>query len=484
MKNTIYISVIIVLLYGSGCSKLEDFGDTNVNPLTTNVPATGALLTASLVDIGWAEIIGGYYCQYFSATFQPELSCYSSNQSSSMEVYYGVLYDLQNIINTNTNDATKANAEHWGANANQIAIARILKAYIYWGITDSWGDIPYNDALKGKPDVAYDQQETIYKDLIKELTEAVAQFTTGIPVQGDIIYNGDTEKWTKLANSLRMLLSINLSKRYPGVSEYAAVQFRTALEDPAGSIELNEDNFQLNYPGNSTFRNPFYDVFIGGNTAESETIVSILNDYIGSDQRKIVFGSDRQGNPSDIGVPYGRDRTFVDPWCQQNPEYCVIMSPDFRSENSPLFLIKASTVLLARAEAADLGWTSENTNGLYVEGITASFAGWDLPAPEDDYFAKPNVALGPAGTNLKQIAIQEYLAAYPDGHLGWNLWRRTGYPELIPAPDALNYPKVIPRRIMYGTSDYALTVEGVEEAVARLGPNGDKMDSRMWWDKE
>ena len=59
-------------------------------------------------------------------------------------------------------------------NANQIAIARIMKAYIFWTITDCWGDVPYTDALNGDPNVAYDTQESIYKDLIKELTESVS----------------------------------------------------------------------------------------------------------------------------------------------------------------------------------------------------------------------------------------------------------------------------------------------------------------------
>jgi hypothetical protein len=35
---------------------------------------------------------------------------------------------------------------------------------------------------------------------------------------------------------------------------------------------------------------------------------------------------------------------------------------------------------------------------------------------------------------------------------------------------------------MYGTADYTLTKEGVEAAVARLA-GGDKMDSKVWWDK-
>jgi hypothetical protein len=493
MSKIIYIVAFISMIMLCNCKKLEDFEITNINPDATSSPNTAALLTNTLSNLicnpwihqGQGILLAGTYCQYFSETYITTSSCYASNQSSPMWQFYGALYDLQNIIKTNSDVSTRVSAEICGSNADQIAIARILKAYIYWTITDCWGDIPYIDALKGNTNVNYDSQETIYKDLIKELTEAVAQFNSGKPIKGDIAYNGDIVKWKKLANSLRMLTALNLSKQFPLASDYSAIQFNAALADAAGSIESNEDNFQLNYPGGAAFRNPFYDLYYNSSyQGESATLVSILMDTIGNDVRQIVFGADINGNPSTLGVPYGRTETYIRTWCDQNPSYCFILAPEFRQETSPYYVIKASNVLLARAEAADRGWTTENTAALYQAGITASFTLWGIEAPDSDYFTKTNVTLGPPGKNLKQIAIQEYLAYFPDGIGGWNTWRRTGWPVLTPAPDATNYPKVIPRRLMYGAEDYSLAAEGVAAAVDRLGPNGDKMDSRVWWDKQ
>jgi hypothetical protein len=207
-------------------------------------------------------------------------------------------------------------------------------------------------------------------------------------------------------------------------------------------------------------------------------------DTIGNDNRQIVFGADINGNPSTIGVPYGRADSYIIQWCQLNPFYCEILASQFRQDNSPYYIIKASSVLLARAEAADREWTTENTALMYQAGITASYMQWGLESPDASYFTKNNVALGSPGKNLRQIAIQEYLAYFPDGLGGWNTWRRTGWPILSPAPDATNLPEVIPRRFMYGSEDYALTESGIAPAIERLGSNGDKMDSRVWWDKE
>ena len=489
MKNSIYkittLALVVVLVF-SGCSKLEDFGTTNDRPDATTNPNTAALLTNVLTGIGdFAARRGcGLYCQYFSETQYPELSLYTANLTTPMALYSGALYDLQNIIINNTDEATKGSAALNGANENQIAIARILKAYIFWTITDRWGDIPYSEALKGEPNVAYDTQESIYKNLIKELTEAVAQFTTGAPIKGDIAFSGNTAKWKKLANSLRMLMALRLSKQYPGASDYAATEFKAALANAAGLISDNADNFMLVYPGGN-FRNSFYNMYDGRKDyGESETMTTILAG-LNSDKRQNAYGAAVNGAPSKKGVPFGRVRTFIDPWQQQNQDYCYVLAPAHRTETSPYNIIKASSVLLARAEAADRGWTTENTVNLYKQGISASYTQWGLDAPDDSYFTHTSVALPNApgtGANLPFIALQQWVAYYPDGTQGWANWRRTNIPALTPAPDATNSPKVIPRRYMYGTSDYALTKTGVEAAVARL-TGGDKMDSRVWWDK-
>lgn len=493
MYKILYLMLAVALI--AGCTKIKDFGDTNDNPGATTDPNTAALLSNFLSGVGAFASANGpaLYCQYMSETQYSDFSCYSANLASPAASYSGSstattpnLEDLQNIILTNTNEKTKAAAALNGANENQIAIARILKAYTYWTITDRWGDVPYTGALKGDPNVTYDSQETIYKDLIKECTEAVGQFVDGAAIKGDIAYNGDLAKWKKLGNSLRMLMALRLSKVYPGASEYAATEFKAALADGAGYIATNADNFQLVYTGGN-FRNPYYNMYDGRKDyGESETMTTILSS-LSSDKRLTVFGATSTGAPSAQGVPYGLKRDAVTAWTNTNVNYAYVFAPAYRGEKSPLYIVKASSVLLARAEAADRGWTSEtaNTQALYEAGITESFTQWGLAAPTAAYLASANVALSAVfgtGANLTKIATQQWVAYFPDGIQGWSNWRRTNVPALVPAPDATNDPKVIPRRYMYGTQDYSLTKTGVEAAVAAL-PGGDKMDSKVWWDK-
>lgn len=450
----------------TGCKRYSsDFGDTNVNPAATTSPILSALLTNVEAGLGGygAQTRGGLYCQYFSETQYSDASLYSIPQISFEGEYSGSLMDLQNIINVNSSN-------------NMTQVSRILKAYIYSTITDRWGDIPYSQALKGNKTPAFDKQEDVYRGCIKELTEAVAAFNGSSSISGDILYSGDAAKWKKFANSLRMRLAIQVSKRYPASTGWAAGEFRAALADASGSITSNSDNFSVVYPG-GTYRSPWYSLYDGRKDyGESDKMVALVSSL--GDARQNAFGS------STIGVPYGRARSFVDPWCQQNPNWARILSDANRQQVSPVVLFSAAETHLLRAEAADRGWTTEDMNTLYQAGIAVSHAQWGIAAPGTAYYTQPGVALSSAaGTaaNLKNIAIQQYIAAYPDGMRGWNIWRRTGFPVLTPAPDAVNSTRQIPRRYTYGTTSYATNTTAVTAAAAAIG--GDTQDTKVWWDQ-
>lgn len=468
----IIVPVLVMGILHSSCDKLEDFGSTNQDPNSTTIPSISALLTNVESSLGgYASFTrGGLYCQFFSETQYTDASLYSLPQIAFTGEYSGVLNDAQDIIRRNPGN-------------NQTAVARILKAYIFWTITDRWGDVPYSEALSGNPTPKYDTQETIYKSLISELTQAVAQFDNASAITGDVIYNGDVDSWKRVANSLRMLMALRLSKKYPGANDYAATEFKAALNDPAGYISTNAENFTLDYPGGN-FLNPWYDTYLGrSDYAESETMTDLLSTL--GDGRINVYGADVNGNPSAVGVPYGLRRDPTVAFTTDNPNWAYVLNPSFRQEGSPVVIVSAAEVFLARAEAADRGWTSENAFNLLKDGVNASFEQWQLSPPSASYFTQSSVAFSaPQGTgaNLRQIATQRYVATYPDGLQGWSEWRRTGYPVLTPAPDAINSSKQIPRRYVYGQNEYSTNNANVTEAASRL-PGGDTQDSKIWWDQ-
>ena len=480
-KKLIMILSVPGFITLAGCEKIKDFGDTNVDPSVTTRPILSALLTNAEATVGGyaSNTTGGLYAQHISETQYTDVSLYSLPQFDFAGEYAGVLYDLQNIINTNESN-------------NMTQVARILQQYVFWSITDRWGDIPYSEALKGAAIVRpkYDTQEEVYKGMIATLTSAVASFDNS-PINGDIIYNGNVARWKRAANSMRLLMALRLSKVYPGANDYAATQFKAALADAGGVIASTADNMVVDYPGGAAYRHPWYARYDGRKDfAESKTMTDILGSF--SDPRANVYGGATEDNssalwnqPSTVGFPYGLKRSSAEGFSQNNPTWARVFRGDYREQGDALVVIGAAEVFLARAEAADRGWTNEDMSAMYQAGITASFEQWGLPAPAAGYFTQPGVALtaapGTAG-NLQQIATQRWIALYTNGLHAWSEWRRTGYPVLTPAPDAVNTSKQIPRRYTYGTGEYGSNPENVKAAAARI-QGGDTQDSRVWWDK-
>lgn len=485
-RKFLYVTTAIVLgvlvTTQNGCKKIDDFGNLNVDPGSISQPITAALLTNVLSGLGSNIWDGGryttnpgLYCQYFTETQYTEEARYATPTFEWSGLYAGALYDLQNIINYNSDAKTKANAVAYGSNANQIAVARILKAYLYWLITDQWGDIPYKGALKGKGEVPYDKQSDIYTDLMKELKEANAQFDGGDMPKGDILYGGNQAAWKKFANSLRLLMALRLSKADPvkGKTEFAAV-----LSDPAGVIESNSDNAALVYPGGN-FLNPIYNYYVviqRKDYAVTNTFLDWLTSH--NDNRSQALAS------STIGFPYGLPRDQAITFNNANPNWARVMSPGYRTATSPMYILTASQVWLARAEAAVLGWTSEVPITAYTNGIQASWQQWNVYdyAQFAAYTAQADVALtGTPQEMIRKIAIQEWIAAFPDGKQGWAIWRKTGYPQLTPAPGTTT----IPRRFPYPPTESGLNSANWKTAAQQYKLSGvdDSQFARVWWDQ-
>lgn len=461
------------IIAGPGCKKIDEFGDTNVNPGQTSEPITAALLTNVLAGIGGttANTRGGLYAQLFSETQYTETSLYAEPKIDFDGTYTGPLMDLQKMINFNSDPATAAKAAANGSNANQIAIARILKAYYFWILTDQYGDIPYAEALKGNSNNKFDTQQSIYNDLFKELKEAAAQFDGGSPVRGDIMYGGDAAKWKKFANSLRLIMALRLSKAdvAKGTSEA-----NDAIN--AGVFTSNADNAVIVYPGGA-YVNPWWNLYNGRKDFAMSNVIDVFLTNT-ADPRLAVFGS------SDIGFPYGLTRDQAVAFDNSSGgNWARILAANRRNDNSPVTLLSYSVVLFARAEVRQRGWVTSGPTAqqLYEQGIQANWEEWGLStAGLATYLANASVAYT-AGNEIQRIATQRWLALYPNGLQAWFEWRRTGFPVLTPSPNATNSSKQIPRRYVYGNGSYSTNKVNTEEAAARIG--GDTQDTRVWWDK-
>lgn len=474
MKTYIKKSVF-ALLFASlfmGCTK--DFKETNTDPNNVTAVPTSYLMTYAQRSIlsNRFNTTGLLYSQLFSETQYTNTSRYETDEASFNGYYTGPLANLQQIITLNTDEDTKADAAASGANVNQIAIARILKVYTFQLVTDMWGEMPYSDALLGQEAFTptYDTQDAIYADFVKELTEAAAQIDVNAAgMEGDIIFAGDMEAWKKFAYSLKARVGIRMTEVDPATAQSVVT---SAL---SGAFKSNSDNALYSYLPDAANWNPYYDHFL---TRTDYAISEPLVNYMAAinDPRLPIY-ADPNAAGEIVGMPFGL--TNEDAGSITNAE---ISFPGIavRSANSPGILLTYSEILFIKAEAAARGWISDDAATVYKEAITASMEFWGVDAASiEAYLAQPEVAFD-ATNYRKSIGEQKWVSLYMDGEESWSEWRRLDYPELVPAPAAVE-GKDIPRRRAYTQDEYDLNNTNVEAAVARQG--ADVMSTRIWWDK-
>ncbi|MEO7393664.1 MAG: SusD/RagB family nutrient-binding outer membrane lipoprotein, partial [Chitinophagaceae bacterium] len=188
-------------------------------------------------------------------------------------------------------------------------------------------------------------------------------------------------------------------------------------------------------------------------------------------------------------------------------------SPDFGGNanylETPQNIMCAAEAYFLRAEGAMLGWSMGGTPKiLYEAGITNSMQQWGItdaaaiqsyinsnatPIAPNDYLNSPAVSDAPVkfatdpATQLKQIAIQKWLAIFPDGYEAWADYRRSRAFILYPVansdnPDITNTATQYIRRIPFLLSETQNNKTAVEAAIPLLnGP--DKVTTPLWLDK-
>ena len=92
---------------------------------------------------------------------------------------------------------------------------------VYLGIfgTDMYGSLAYSDAGKALHELiltpGYEDQESLFNTWLTQLDEAIEVLTSNKADQvtlgaQDFVYQGDTEKWAKFANSLKLKIAVRL----------------------------------------------------------------------------------------------------------------------------------------------------------------------------------------------------------------------------------------------------------------------------------
>ena len=134
-------------------------------------------------------------------------------------LYKDVLKDLDQA-SINIESVPVLPTDNPAVKQNKLAIIEVLNVYTYSVLVETFGDVPYSEALDiniKKP--KYDDGLTIYKDLISRLNVAISNLdnsagsfiATDPSKSNDRMYFGDVSKWEKFANTLKLKMGLVIS---------------------------------------------------------------------------------------------------------------------------------------------------------------------------------------------------------------------------------------------------------------------------------
>jgi hypothetical protein len=513
-KILIYIPVAILLVIFSGCT--DGFEDINTNKNLVTADTYKPVLNLSRAQLEYSGnndfsyevwrvniIYLGMMMQQLSNTSWYSGDKYMQNDAFA-SAYFDVAYNDQVKYIADLVVITKDKPQY----ANLHQIARIMKVMIFHRLTDLYGEVPYFEAGLGYHEAiytpAYNTQEEIYDDMLKELDEAASLLDADgdKPGTGDLIYGTAADgitKWKKLAYSMMLRLGMRLTKVNPGKAQSWAEKAAAG-----GTFASNADNAFIVHDAsggrtsvnrNSNILSGEWDASGKGEVFLSSTFVNFLKD---NDDPRLPFmarvKSSGSTTPADqVGQPNGLDQLGGTTDVTTDPDYpgsvnnYSIIGTTYLGLAGPTFFATYAQSELLLAEAKKRGWNVGGTSAAehYNNGVTAAMqqvsqynAGSVVDGDDiDDY-----LTAHPYADSFEQINNQYWAASFLDWYETFANWRRSGFPTLVPVNYVGNATNgEIPRRMLYPSSEAAANAENFATAIGRQGTN--TFLTRVWWDQ-
>ncbi len=492
MKKILIVGAVLL----TGFTSCRKYLDVNKDPNTATGSTAPLMMgqaityTASNVVsynsygawmVGYTSNAGGYGGWGSALTYDYANTSYTGLWNGA----YDNMQDFQFIL-----QETEGKDEYAWYNG----IARIMKVFHFQFLVDTYGDIPYSEALKGIGNVnpSYDKAEDIYKDLYSQLDIALETINNAVAPLGlnhslgnaDPMFNArannsNINNWKRLANTLKLRLLIRASET--GV--FAGV---TPTFDPVGFL-TTDAIVNPGYGKVAGQQNPFWNAFHSSVTDAGAarsliTTYFMLSFYNGTKMedearakaiyRGVFTPARNQTGITDDNVPLAPTGSSV--WYSGNgSSYSNSDNYDNavgvlkgRGQGQPIFTAAESYFLQAEGRMKGILTTGDDVETLFNKGIEASFlylfrtadgtfktntyfsnifsdgviteakvkqAAADYHT-EGDNTTNYLVNINLATTNeerLEAIITQKYIALNMiHGHEAWAEFRRTGYPKI------------------------------------------------------
>tara|TARA_B100001564_G_C20658083_1_gene680221 strand:- start:35 stop:1429 length:1395 start_codon:yes stop_codon:yes gene_type:complete len=308
-----YKYVLILIIFGCDTLIPEDL---NINPNSPSEAPEDLVLTGSMVGTilfheGATSRRAGIWSGYFRGTdrqhegfdnYLVEASDFTAiwNDVFINSLRNAIVVEQKSILNDRSGVIT--------------GISKVIQAHGLGVAASLYGDIPFDQAGKIEfINPEFEDQDKVYEKVQQMLTQAILELSLGVnkPSNGsDIFFNGDSQKWIKVANSLKARFYMH-TKNYPEAYNFA----KLGIESQTGNMMASHGEVQ----GNS---NLFYQFFTGSRgselTSENSKIIEFMNSsssqYRGNtktdETARYNFYFSGAGRPNYISGYFSRSNSF------------------------------------------------------------------------------------------------------------------------------------------------------------------------------
>jgi hypothetical protein len=455
-----YIPVFIVLFCGS-CKKFIDVNQNPNNPENVQeslILAPSEVVVSNSLVAGNAAIIIQEYLQVVALNQPvPQAGTYllrNADMDGDWSTFYVTALNNLQMLNKNAEADGKS---------NYAAIAKILTALTLGTATDIWGDVPYSQAFQGSKNFkpVYDQQKDVYQSIQNLLDSSIldmAKQSAIKPGSDDYFYQGDMDKWKRLAYTLKARYYMHLTKA-PGHT--AAAQADLALQALANGMTSNDDDLKLSFPGTPGQENIWYQNFmpvstlilashfVDGLKATNDPRLPVM--VRPAEETGLYTG--RQIGSNDVGSleSYSRPNDF------------------YAGTSAYNYLVNYSEALFLKAEATYIKSGADAAQPIFQEAIKSHMDKLGISSAAANNYLATRGTLTSANA-LQRIMEEKSIANFLNIE-NFTDWRRTGYPALVKVPNALSD---IPRRLLYPQVEIISNPQPQQSAT---------LTSRVWWDQ-
>jgi hypothetical protein len=392
--------------------------------------------------------------------------------------YASELADMNDVITRSTAQGSPVYA----------GMSKIMQAYTFGVMVDTWGDLPYSDALKGAfigPRPKYDDDQAIYESLFGLIDEGMSDLDQPSilkPVTQDLVYGGNITKWKRFGNTLKLRLALHYAKVDNGAKLKQLIGGKAA----DSFMTSNIDNFQVAFENNPNRHNPIdqFEVNRPDQYFPAAFMVNLMNTK--NDPRRVAYFTQYPYNSGKFAgasttaptsINFSRIHTYLrgsitedtsnDSLLQRTAANGLKNTAITYSGAAPVRMLTFAEYNFIRAEAALVYGAEGDATAFFKAGLAASLsdvepyvAPVNLPAYTDlkpkyitaqikDTLTDTSIPL-----TLKRIVEEKYIANFGVSVQPWTDFRRTGFPEIpVSAAAVAQGNTVLPRVLPYPLSE-------------------------------